>query len=465
MYKLENNVEWTDELKNAFKHGVTKGKIICDGITYDENNNLVSIEIEDDRYVPDLGFIGQATAKKVTVELIDLEQNINLENKTLEIYIGAEYKSETYYINYGKFIVNEPPENDDTNGKIKVVAYDYMIKFNKDYNDIITYPCTLLTLLKGICTQAGVDLGTSNFPNKDFIVENNQYVGKQLRDILKGICQCAFGWARIGQDNKLYLDFSVTSTNIERITNEEYKQDSFKKANEYYGPVNKVTYADSDIQGQEKSVENSQSIATNGLTEFVIYDNLFAYTETKRENLILAGTKLFNLKYMPIQELELVGLIYLDSSDIIEIEDSNGEIINTRVLNHHIKYQGYVEDSIENEALSETQREYQNKNSNTYVNSRTEIIVDKANKKIQSIAEEIGDRTERTTTITQDIDRIESQVSETISFLSEVQGKSPLVTDEAMAERINHLEIRGRLTYDNYFYCNDYYCGDSYTKG
>ena len=32
MYKLENNVEWTDALKNAFKHNVTRAKIIYDKI-------------------------------------------------------------------------------------------------------------------------------------------------------------------------------------------------------------------------------------------------------------------------------------------------------------------------------------------------------------------------------------------------------------------------------------------------
>lgn len=466
MYKLENNVEWTDDLKNAFKHGMTKGKIVCEGTTYDENNHLVSISIEDDRYVPDLGFIGQATSRKATINLVDIEQNINLENKVIDIYIGAVYNNTTYYINYGKFIVNEPPENDDTNGGIKIVAYDYMLKFNKDINEeLITFPCTLLQLTTNICLQAGVELGNSNFPNKNFIVENNQYKGKQLRDMLKGICQCAFSWARIGQDNKLYIDFNATGNIDETITLDEYKQDSFKKANEYYGPVNKVTYADSDIQGQEKSVENASSIATYGLTELIIYDNFFAYTETKREELIQAGTKLFNLKYMPIQELEMVGLIYLDCTDIIGVIDSNNDTITTRVFNHRIDYKGYVEDSIENEAVSETQRRYNNKNSNVKANTRTEIIVDKANNQIQSIASEIGDRSEKTTTITQDLDRIESQVSQTVNFLDEKEGTSPIKTEEASPYPIYALEIKGRLTYNNYFYCNDYYCGDNYAKG
>ena len=147
MYKLENNVEWTEDLKNAFKHNVTRAKIEYiknnQTITIDENTGIKEIILEDSRYVPETGFIGQATAKKVTLTLLDNSLSTNLENKEFTLYIGADYNNQTYYINYGNFIVNEPPENDSTNGTIKIVAYDYMIKFNKTYRDEIPYPCTL----------------------------------------------------------------------------------------------------------------------------------------------------------------------------------------------------------------------------------------------------------------------------------------------------------------------------------
>ena len=30
MYKLENNVEWTNDLKDAFKHNINRAKIVYD---------------------------------------------------------------------------------------------------------------------------------------------------------------------------------------------------------------------------------------------------------------------------------------------------------------------------------------------------------------------------------------------------------------------------------------------------
>ena len=287
MYKLESGTEWTQDLKNAFKTGTTYASVIYDNQDYNESNYLKEAELKDIKYVPNAGFIGQAVSRMLTIRMVnDENSNLNFENSDIQFKIGAEYNDVVYYINYGNFIVNEPPENDDTNGTVKFVAYDYMIKFNQDYINRVSYPCTLKDLLIDICNQAGVELGSVNFHNEDFEVEDNQFEGKQLRDVLQHIAKSAFSWARIGQDNKVYLDFVVNDNIDEIITIDDYKLDAFKKANEYYGPVNKVTFADSDIKGQEISVIDNASIQTNGLKEIIIYDNYFAYTTAKRQELI-----------------------------------------------------------------------------------------------------------------------------------------------------------------------------------
>ena len=412
MYRLENNVEWTEGLKNAFKHNVTRGKIVYrvgqETITIDENTGIKEITLEDNRYVPETGFLGQATAKKVTLVLLDNSQTTNLENQEFELYIGADYNNTTYYINYGRFIVNESPQNDSTNGTIKVVAYDYMIKFNKDYVDGITYPCTMKEYLQNICNQAGVELGTETFANDSFVVENNQFEGKQLRDVLRHIAKSAFSWARIKQDNKLYLDFQVNNTVNEIITMDEYKQDAFKKANEYFGPVNKVTYGDSDIQGQEESVSDNASIEINGKSEIAINDNYFGYTTAKRSQLIEQGTVLFGLTYMPVTQLDLIGLIYLDCTDLIQVNGENNSSITTRVFNHTIKYNGIIKDSVSTTSESDNEQEYVNKSTTSAANSRTEISVDRANKKITSLVSEVDGQSERISSVEQNVNNIQN---------------------------------------------------------
>lgn len=455
MYKLENNVEWTDELKNAFKHGITKAKITFDNTEINYDNGLKDIEIQDVKYVPKMGFIGQATSRKATINLIDKFQDINLENKEIEIFIGADYNGSTYYINYGKFIVNGSPQNDSTNNTIKVIAYDYMVKFNKDYIDTMTYPCTLKQLLESVCEKAGVELGSQTFANDTFSVTDNQFDGKTLREILQNIAKCAFSWARIGQDNKLYLDFDIIPENTEVITIDDYMQDNYKKANEYYGPVNRVTYAETNITGQEESVpeEDSEDIIQNGLKELVIYDNLFAYTTEKRHTLIQAGERLLGLEYMPIQDLKCVGLIYLDCNDAIEVYDEQGNSITSRLFSHIIRYNGAVNDNIATEAPSNNEQIYKNKNSPILQNSRIEIVVDRATKQITSIVEEIGDRSQKTTTITQDIDGIESAVQDIEDLTNIVSGiKTVSITDAYPNNDIIELHIYGNNSVFSYLY-------------
>lgn len=437
MYNLEGGVAWTDELKNAFKTGTTYCSVIHNQQNYNESNYLKEAELKDIRYVPSAGFIGQAVSRMLTIKMVNNENsNLNFENADVQFKIGAEYNNVIYYINYGNFIVNEPPKNDATNGTVSFVAYDYMIKFNKDYINRVTYPCTLKDLLLDICSQAGVTLGTTDFPNQNFIVEDNQFEGKQLREVLQHVAKNAFSWARIGQDNRLYLDFSVSNNHVERITIDDYKADSFKKANEYYGPTNKVTFADSDIKGQEESVQDNASIQANGLTEIIIYDNYFGYTTEKRHELIQAGTALFGLRYMPIQSLDLIGLVYLDSNDTIEVEDLDSNIFTSRNFSHTISYNGIVSDKIETIGESINEKEYSNANNSIAQNARVEIIVDRANKKITQVVEEVSGQNKKISTVEQTLDELRSQISD-ISEITESQETS---TGTLSFENINQSE-------------------------
>ena len=448
MYKLENNVEWTDALKDAFKHNVTRAKLLWSGTEINENNNLCDLTLDEQRYIPNLGFIGSATARKLEVNLTDYASNINLENKEFILKIGADYNGDTYYINYGNFIVDKAPEIDATNGKMRVVAYDYMIKFNKKYVNRVSYPCTLLALLQDVCSQAEVELGSLDFANKNFTVQDNQFEGATLREVLQNIAKCAFSWARIGQDNKLYLDFNIIADNTETITIDDYKANSFKKTNEYYGPVNQVTYADSNIEGQEERVKDQESIDENGLKELVIYDNLFAYTPSKRSELIQEGTRLLGLRYMPISQLELIGLAYLDCCDIINVETLDNETFESRVFSHKIKYTGILTDSIVTEGSSNNEEVYKNTATDVFQNQQTRVIVDRANKTIQSVVDEVDEQNTKLSEMTQTIDEIRSQISDIADMTTSQETTSAKLQFEDIGES-EPINIRIRPTGSN----------------
>ena len=564
---------------------------------------------------------------------VDGEDPINLENKEFTVKIGAIDSSnddEIVYINYGNFMVTEFPENDETNGQIRVVALDYMKKFDIPFKDTYTYngsevtinyPCTLKDYLQHICNQAGVELGTQSFANENFSIANNQFEGKTCRKVLQDICKSAYTWARIGQDNKLYLDFAndsieeyqvveylesnggqhintgfipnqdtrvvmdfindspidswmfgarisfddrnysvvawssgnlrtdynnsmigitvsrgirylidknknvttiyqneeqvtqITQTyatftpNInmylfacnnngtttakvkvklyscqvydddvlvrdfvpcirksdnvaglfdrvgrtfytnqgtgsfttgsaiegkvlfggvtETITEEEYYSDSFKKANEYYGKINKITLIDRDIEGQEVSITNDSAILQDGEKELKIYDNYFAYTTLKKQELIQAGSRLFGLKYMPIAQLDLKGMVYLDPNDFIDVIAPDGTEYLTRPFNHTIDYQGFVQDSITIDGETDAEREYTNSTSPVYQNAQTEINVDRANQEIKLIS------------------------ARTLKVYDEMERQGLIVTQPAKAIPPWEIRITGEKTYDS----------------
>lgn len=455
MYKLENNVAWTNELKEAFKHGMTRASILYDNEEINEENNLVELTLTEERNINDYGFIGTAIARKLNITIQNTDTPINLENKELTLKIGAVYNGSTYYINYGNFIVYDPPETDETNGKVTIVAYDYMKKFDQPYIDRVNYPTTIGAILTDICDQAGVTLGTTNFANKNFVVEDNQFEGNTLREVLMNIGKSAFSWARIGQDNKLYLDFNLTADNTETITIDEYKTNAFKKASEYYGPVNRVIYADSDIEGQEEKVDDTESIYEDGLKELTIYDNLFAYTPEKRQALIQAGTRLFGLRYMPVTQLDLVGFIYLDCNDIINIETLDEETYATRVFNHTIQYNGAVSDSIVSEGSSTNQDTYKNTASNIFENQRTKVMVDRASKKILLLTSQVTEHSNQISQIEISLDQIESEVSGIFDLTNTITGTRQITLPECIKGYILEMHIIGNNQVFDYLYPSD----------
>ena len=465
MYKLENNVAWTADLKNAFKRNVTRAKVLYDNIELNENNYLQDLTIEEQRYIKDYGFVGTATAKKLELNVLDINGELNLENKELVVKIGADYEGNTYYINYGNFIVDSAPEHDETNGKTRVIAYDYMIKFNKPYVDRVVYPCTLLTLLQDVCSQAGVTLGNTDFANASFSVENNQFEGYTLRQVLQNIAKCAFSWARIGQDNKLYLDFSLTPEITEPITINEYKLNSFKKAIEYYGPVNQVTYADSDIEGQEEKVPSTPPVGD--LKELVIYDNLFAYTAEKRHELIQAGTMLLGLEYMPISQLELVGFAYLDCKDAIEVDTLDEETFSSKVFSHKIKYNGTLHDSIITEGTSGNEEVYKNTATNMFQNQQTQIKVDKANKNIKLLTQEVDEQNDKIAQLEITTEGIEAEVSNIYKTTKTVSGNRQIVLENCVKGYLLKLRIKGNNdVFSRLYPADDLYPSDTlYPRG
>lgn len=413
------------EVKKQFLYGITYSYIHIIGTDeiFNQDNYLKNVQFSELRFVPNEGIFGQCVAKKVDLNFNNVDSQFSIQDEEFDLYIGVHYNNQEYYIKYGRFIVQHP-NTETTTDNTSFTALDYMIKFNQPYVDIVKYPCTLKTLAKSVCQQAGLELAEETFRNEDFIVENNQFVnGENLRQILQGIALSAFSWARVDEDNKVHFDFNIINEPTENIDYDQYY--NLSKDDLMYGPVNRIIIRDSQIEGENITVDDEESIETNGITELVISDNPFAYTQEKREQLIEAGKELFGFTYMPVNSVNLIGFAYLNCKDKIRFKTMQNKYIDTYLFNHIINYEGAILDEVQTQALTKTETKYIYTPDVSQQIKNTQIMVDKANQKITGI-----------------IEKQEGQNSQLVSIEADLSGVHTTIQDNQkdVEEKLNQIE-------------------------
>lgn len=398
----------------------------------DENNYLKDCTFEELRYVPDEGFIGGTVAKRVTGNFNNVDSSFSIQDREFELYLGVDLEDgTTEYIKYGTFIVQKP-EDDQVNDNTSFEALDYMIKLNLPWVDRMTYPCTLKELFDDLVAQSGLSTKVTSFLNQDFIVENNQFEeGTTRRDVLKAIAQMAFNWARIDEDNDIVMDFEKKDEVAETLTADNYY--NFKKQ-DMYGPINVIVLRNSQVEGENITIRDEESIAQYGETELVISDNPFAYTQAKRAELIEAGRILFGLTYIPMS-MDMIGYMYLNCKDKIKATNLNNETFETYLLNHTIEYAGTISDSMEAPAATKTETKYQFTPPMIEALKHTELLVDKANQRIDAVIKNISDTNEKMVEIEATLDGVTSTVKSVVQIANEAKE-----TAEQTSEKFENLQ-------------------------
>ena len=378
----------SEEFKQSCKDNIGTNRIgriyvVEDDLYITESDNLVEFEIEDCCYVNDK-FIGTTVAKKITVNILNPDNNINLEDKEIAVSTGIVINGEEEIVPLGNFII-EKTSNEETKEKTKFTGYDYMIKFNKKYEDRQTYPISLREYIQDLCNQVEVELGSVEFVNGEYQIQGNPFTANEdCKTALSNVAQLCGGFAHIGKDNKLYIT-NLKEAVKETIDGNNYL--SFEKNNQY-GEVNSLIIRLSQAEGENTVREDAESIANNGLTEITIADNYFLNNKEEREKVV---DEIFNaikgLKYIPVKS-EYYGFPYLDVGDCIKILDLKDEECITYVLNHKFKYNGGFSGNIECLAMNKTQTAYKNTVDIKTKFQNVELKVDKINGRIESVVEE-----------------------------------------------------------------------------
>lgn len=434
------------EVKQAYDFSTVQlDKIVVNNKEYPVTN----VQFYDDVY-EEGNIFGTAIAKCLEFEI---ENIIDLEGQEFEYLTGIVIEGITEWISLGKFITQSVEPNDTTNIN-KVVAMDYMLKSNIPYTTELPYQngtVTILQVAQEACMKSGFILATLEFANNDFIVDSNQFAeGSLIRQVFQAIAQISGTVAKIKTDNKLYfINPNEVTTVSKKFTLNNYQEAEIKRNTQ---PINSVSLAMQDIEGENISLKDDESIAKYGENALVINNNPFAYTQAKREQLITAlfnAVKGFDYK---AYTFKCQGLPYLETMDKIQFLDKAGNTYDSHIFRFNYKSPKGLESTIEAPSIIKASVEYANLPSAMEISKRTEYMVDKQNQKITQLAQQSEEYEEKLTEVIQTVDCIEQNVGDIIDYKRETQGYTEIHLVDSGEQNILKLEINGNKTYETNLY-------------
>ena len=320
----------------------------------EENANFPnSIELNCDCYSSDKdSFIGAFIAKNGTLNTSNL--TFDIENKWIELFTGVEIEGVTDFESLGEYLVYEKTSSN----QFKIA--DKRILFNVE-NDLMLPSDLTLQLLYEAVQEKMILLYPEHFKESDFgelpINANQIVMASDLEkvstcaNIIELIAQCCASFAYIDYKGTLRFKlFEETGFTIEL----ENLLESWPTTNEIYGPINAVTFARDGVD-DFYTLNDSESIANNGLTEIAFHDHTIM--DANRESYTPSIFERLNgLAYVPMT-LKTQGFWFLEPGDIVNVRMKDGTIQKLYVMNHRLNFGGGVSSYFETPALSSTQIE------------------------------------------------------------------------------------------------------------
>ena len=440
---------------NGFKQQISLlGKEIDNKVTYTIGNEEIELGNDDlNSIIP----VYESGILKSAMKELDLDSNVDIPiGTTINYQFGLKVNNEYEYLDYGNYIVYSSEKQEDTDS-YNIVCYDKMLNFMKEYENLeITYPISVRDYINTICTEIGIDFANANdiFVNynknitKEFYLEydsdSQEYksMGYTYRDVLNELAQITASTICINKDDKLEIRY-ITDTND--TINSDYMKDTNVNFGETYGPINSIVFsrsADTDfIYKQDET-----SIEENGLCEIKISDNQILSLNNRADFLNGVYDQLNGLTYT-INEFVSTGIMYYDLCDRynVQIGDNTYSCV---MFNDECKISQGLEEKIYTEMPDDGETDYTKSSKDQIKNNQTTLIVDKVNKEITSVVNEIGDRSSSQTTIAQDINTINERLNQ-VAVISDEQENDGVLTMEGLAEiSVVYLQIYPKGEYD-----------------
>ena len=190
--------------------------------------------------------------------------------------------------------------------------------------------------------------------------------------------------------------------------------------------------------------KDQNSIDKNGLCELMIKENQFMNFNDRVDYLQELSDKLFGVEYY-LNDFVSTGIMYYDLLDMYNIEIF-GKTYNCLMLNDEQDITQGLEENIHTDRPEKSETDYKKADTTDKKINQTYLIVDKQNQKIKGVISQIGDRSNKTTTITADIDGINSKVSNITDLTKTTSGVGTLTLENCIEANLLELHIYGNNT-------------------
>lgn len=402
--------------KAAYKNRL--GTLVIEGIENPITNSdkLQSFTIDSGCYI-DGNIIGNVYIKCLTSNLVDISEEINLVDKTIDVQVGVKYEDDTTeFINLGRYIVERPKDEKQINFS-SITAYDSLIeKIDSPYVCGIDFSegnKTVADLYVDLCNNLGLTPKTTTFLNNDIPVEGNPFTNKETnRIVLQTIAKVSCSFVVIDNDtNEIDLCWLSDSEEPDYIF-EQSDYSTLEGGTIVYGPVNSVTIKNSQIDDENVTQTDDDSIIEHGEHSVVINEDYILYNATLRQQAITAiFNRLNGLKYIDCKLTTLKGKPFLNIGDKIRIYTDNDKYFDTYVLNHKFTYDGAFTSIIESPALTKTEIKTKQSVDLKEALKNTQIEINKAKGTITETIEMINETNSQITQVEQDINGIRANIT------------------------------------------------------
>lgn len=176
---------------------LTNSEIWSGGFSYEE-------AVSDDNEFTAIGSVIIGSATLIINNIHNTYSSYDFTNAEVVMYLGMQFTNRLEKFKIGTYTVDETNYNGAT---IRLSLLDNMEQFDRPYSSsTLAYPATLDQIVREACLKCGIQLHTTDFPHKTFVINTKpDDESITFREVLSWCAAIAGCFAKCNPDGKLEL--------------------------------------------------------------------------------------------------------------------------------------------------------------------------------------------------------------------------------------------------------------------